>query len=182
MKHRVYLRALEPDDYLKSYKWRNDPEIQDMVGGNKYFISSENEKKWVERNTYNSDRIVLAICLIDNDKYIGNVNIEEFDWINRTGKVPIFIGDKTEWGKGYATEARMLALKFAFEERNLHRIMAIILEDNIPSIRMHENCGFRREGVLRDSVYKSGKYHNQIIMGLLREDFEATYVQYCNSH
>lgn len=176
------MRALEHEDYLTLYQWRNDSEIQDMVGGNKYFISSENEKKWVERNTFNSDRIVLAICLIENDKYIGNVNIEGFDWINRTASIPIFIGDKTEWGKGYATEARMLAIKFAFEERNLHRIMDLVLEDNIPSIRMHEKCGYKREGVLRDSVYKSGKYHNQIVMGLLREDFEIAYAEYCNSH
>jgi len=182
MKRRVYLRALEPDDYLKSHKWRNDPEIQDMVGGKKYFVSRENEKKWVERHTCNSDRIILAICLIENDKYIGNVNIEEFDYINRTCSVPIFIGDKSEWGKGYALEAKMLAHKFAFEERNLHRIMALILEENVPSILLHEKCGFRREGVLRDSVWKSGKYHNQIVMGLLKDDFDVAYADYCNSH
>ena len=115
---------------------------------------------------------------MENDKYIGNVNIQNIDWINRTASVPIFIGDKSEWGKGYAAEARMLALKFAFEERNLNRIEDLVLESNIPSIKLHERCGYRREGVLRNSIYKSGKYHNQIVMGLLREEFEEAYASY----
>ena len=119
MKFRVYLRALEIDDYKLSYRWRNDEEIQEMVGGSKYFVSMENERQWVLNNTKNDNRIVLAICLVDNNRYIGNVNIQNIDWINRTASVPIFIGDKSEWGKGYATEARMLALRFAFYERNL---------------------------------------------------------------
>ncbi len=178
MKFRVYLRALEIDDYQTSYMWRNDQEIQEMVGGSKFFVSRENERQWVLNNTKNTERIVLAICLVENDKYIGNVNIQNIDWINRTASVPIFIGDKNEWGKGYAAEARMLALKFAFEERNLNRIEDLVLESNIPSIKLHERCGYKREGVLRNSIYKSGKYHNQIVMGLLREEFEEAYASY----
>lgn len=178
MKFRVYLRALELDDYQTSYMWRNDHEIQEMVGSSKFFVSRENERQWVLNNTKNTERIVLAICLVENDKYIGNVNIQNIDWINRTARVPIFIGDKSEWGKGYAAEARMLALKFAFEERNLNRIEALVLESNIPSIKLHERCGFKREGMLRNSIYKSGKYHNQIVMGLLREEFEEAYASY----
>lgn len=180
MKNRLYLRALEPEDYQVSYMWRNDPDISEMVGGHKYFVSKENEKRWVERNVIGTeDRIVLAICLIENDKYIGNVNIQEIDWINRTAHVPIIIGDKNEWGKGYATEARFLALKFCFEERNLNRIYALVLEYNIPSLKMLEKCGYKKEGVLRNSIYKSGVYHNQIIMGLLKEDFDEAYEEYC---
>ena len=43
---RIYLRALEPDDYQVTIKWRSDEEIQNMVGGAKYFVSSEKEKEW----------------------------------------------------------------------------------------------------------------------------------------
>ena len=41
MKFRVYLRALELEDYLITYEWRKDEEIQNMVGGPKFFISKE---------------------------------------------------------------------------------------------------------------------------------------------
>lgn len=179
MKHRIYLRALNPDDYKVSVKWRNDPAIQEMIGGPKYFVSPERERQWVENAIISKDKIVLAVCLIENDQYIGNVMLQDIDWINRTARVPYMIGDKSVWGKGYATEARMLMLKFAFEERNLRRISAVVLEDNIASLRVNEKCGFKKEGLLRKSVFKNGKYHNQYILGLLKEEFDEAYKKYC---
>ena len=178
MKPRIYLRALEPEDYEVSVKWRNDPEIRAMVGGHSYFVSSEKEKEWVKNTIFNNNRIVLAICLVENDKYIGNVMLQEIDYIDGSASIPIMIGDKNEWGKGYATEARFLMLKFAFEERRLHKITDLVKEDNICSIKMHEKCGYKKEGILRESIFRNGKFHNQVIMGVLKGEFEEAYENY----
>ena len=183
MGNRIYLRALEPDDYLTSVNWRNDDEILNMVGGPKYFVSSENEKEWVRNAILNNkDKIVLAICLTSNDKYIGNIMLQNVDWVNRSGHVPVLIGDKSEWNKGYATEARMLMLKFAFYERGLERIFAEVIEGNIGSVKMHEKCGYTVEGVLRKAVYKNGKFHNQVLLSILRDEFDEVYQKYCEKH
>lgn len=182
MEFRVYLRALEPEDYLITSEWRKDEEIQNMVGGPKYFVSKEKERQWVMNTITDNSRIVLGICLKENGKLIGTVNLQDFDWINRSCRVPIQIGDKQYWGGGYASEARILALKFAFEERGMHRVGALILEENDESIRHHERLGFVREGVLRDSVYKNGKFHNQVYLGLLKDDFEKAYKAYCEKY
>lgn len=175
---RIYLRALEPDDYQVTIKWRSDEEIQNMVGGAKYFVSSEKEKEWVRSAIFDKERMVLGICLKENNKLIGTVNIQEFDWINRSCHVPILIGDKDEWSKGYATEARMMALKFAFYERGMNRVWATILDNNMPSVKMHEKCGYKQEGVLRQSVYKDGAFHDQIVMSILKEEFDVVYQVY----
>ena len=182
MNFRVYLRALEPDDYKVTANWRKDEEIQNMVGGPKYFVSSEKERQWVLNTIQDNSRMVLGICLKENDKLIGTVNIQDIDWINRSAHVPIQIGDKDYWGGGYASEARILALKFAFEERGMHRIWALVLESNIPSMKQCERLGFVKEGVLRDSVFKGGKFHNQVYLGLLKEDFEKAYQTYCEKY
>lgn len=182
MNFRVYLRALEPEDYLTTYEWRKDKEIQKMVGGPKFFVSKEKERQWVLNTIQDQSRMVLGICVKENDKLIGTVNIQEVDWINRSARIPIVIGDKEYWGGGYASEARILALQFAFYERGLHRVGALVLEDNIPSLKLHERLGFVKEGLLRDSVYKNGKYHNQVYLGLLREDFEKAYKTYCEKY
>ena len=171
----MYLRALEPDDYKTSFVWRNDPEMQDMIGGHKYFVSSDRERQWVEDMIRSNDKTVLAICLVENDKYIGNVMLQAIDWINRSARIPIFIGDKEERGKGYATEARMLMHKFAFEERGLERIWAEVLETNIPSLRLHEKCGYKKVGLLRNSVFKNGRYYNQVVLDVLKEEFYEAY-------
>lgn len=75
MESRIYLRAFEPDDYKISAKWRNDDQIWSMLGGTKYFVSSAYEKKWVEDAIFNSKDIRLAVCLRENDLYIGNTYI-----------------------------------------------------------------------------------------------------------
>lgn len=182
MKFRVYLRALEPEDYLVTSEWRKDEEIQNMVGGPKYFVSKEKERQWIMDTIQDNSRMVLGICLKENDKLIGTVNIQDIDWINRSAHVPILLGDKEAWGKGYASEARLLALKFAFEERGLHRIWALVLEDNIPSLKLHEKCGYVKEGVLKDSVYKAGRFQNQVYLGLLKDNFDKAYQEYCEKH
>lgn len=178
MKSRVYLRPLRVEDYKTLVVWHNDPDIQNMVGGHKYFVSEEREKKWIENVINSDDRLVLAVCLVENDKHIGNIMLQEIDWINRSAHVPVLIGDKTEWNKGYATEARMQMLKFAFEERGIERVWAVVVEDNIGSIRMLEKCGYVKEGVLRRSLYKNGRYYNQVMMGVLRDEFYEAYNRY----
>jgi RimJ/RimL family protein N-acetyltransferase len=168
---RVYLRALEPDDYKISVNWRNDEQIWQMVGGPKYFVSSEYEKKWVEQAIFDNSNIRLAICVKSSEKYIGNVYLTHLDWINRSAEAHIFIGDKDEWGKGYASEALFLMLQFGFLERGLERIYAYILETNIQSQKLFQKCGFQEEGMLRHSVYKDGKFQNQKVLSLLGPDF-----------
>lgn len=172
MESRIYLRAFEPDDYKTSIRWRKDDQIWDMLGGAKYFVSEAYEKKWIEDTIFNSKEIRLAICLKEDDKYIGNAYINNIDMINRTGISHVLIGEKSYWGKGYAGEALKMLLDYVFNERGLHRIMALVLESNIQSVKMLVKLGYRQEGVLRHSVYKNGRYNNQVILSILKEDFD----------
>ena len=169
MNKRVYLRALEPEDYKVSIKWRKDDEIWDMLGGTKYFVSEAYEKDWVEKTIFNSKDIKLAVCLVENDRYIGNVYMTDINMTNRSCHSHILIGEREYWGQGYAHEALMLAVDYMFNERNIHRIQANVLESNIASLKMHEKCGYKVEGLLRDAVYKNGEYQNQYVLSLLRK-------------
>ena len=168
MQTRIYLRALEPEDYKVSIQWRKDDEIWDMLGGTKYFVSEAYEKEWVLNTIHNSKDIKLAICLKDTNQYIGNAYLTDINYINRTANSHILIGEKDFWNKGYAKEALLDLLAFAFKERGLNRVSALVLEDNIASIRMHEKCGYIQEGVMRQSVFKNGKFKNQVIMSILK--------------
>ena len=169
MERRVYLRALEPEDYKVSIQWRKDEEIWDMLGGTKYFVSEAYEKKWVEDTIFGSKDVKLAVCLAENDKYIGNVYMTGINEVNRSCTSHVLIGDKDYWGQGYAREALQLAIDYMFNERNIHRIQALVLTSNIASMKMHEKCGYMTEGILHDSVYKNGRYQDQAVLALVRE-------------
>ena len=172
---RVYLRALEPDDYRISVKWRNDDEIWSMLGGRKYFVSSAYEKKWVEDVVYSGKDLKLAICLQENNLYIGNVYLTDIDHVNRSAESHILIGNKECWGKGFASEAIELLLDYAFNELGLHRVKALVLESNKGSIKMHKKCGYIEEGILRDSVWKNGCFHNQLVLSILDGDYYSNH-------
>ena len=62
-------------------------------------------------------------------------------------------------------------LDFAFEILNLQRVESEVLEYNIPSIKTQMNLGFVIEGKKRKSVYKSGRYYDSIILGMLRDEW-----------
>ena len=171
MNARVYLRALELDDYKVSIAWRKDDDITNTTGGNKIFVSSEHEKQWVQNMIFNKDKIVLAICLKNNNKYIGNVSMFDIDLLNKSCSTAIMIGDKDEWNKGFATEAIMLMLKYAFEERGMERVSATIIKNNQPSIKVHEKCGYKVEGIMRNSIYKLGKYNDMVLISILKSEY-----------
>ncbi len=168
MDKRVYLRAFEPDDYKTTIKWRKDDVIWDMLGGTKYFVSEAYEKQWIENTIFNSKDVKLAVCLVENDKHIGNVYMTNINEINRSCVSHVLIGEKDCWRHGYAREALLLAIDYMFNERNIHRIQANVLVSNVASLKMHEKCGYKLEGTLREAVYKNGKYQDQYVLALVK--------------
>jgi len=177
-KIRVYLRALEIDDYIKIHRWRNDREISRNFGGVPLFTSTANEKKWVEDKIFDRNSVSCAICLKENDEFIGCIFLNDIDYHKRSGHVPVYIGEKKIWGKGYATDARVLMLKYAFFDRGLQRVWAHVLEDNKAALRMLEKVGYIKEGFLRKSNFKDGLFVNEHYLAVLKEDFEEVLKSY----
>jgi RimJ/RimL family protein N-acetyltransferase len=49
------------------------------------------------------------------------------------------------WGRGYATEAAAKCIEFAFEQLHCDKVLSLIAEENVRSIRVAERLGERRE-------------------------------------
>lgn len=176
---RVYLRALELDDYKNSIKWRRDDEIWDMVVGPKYYVSEAYEKKWVEDAIFKvSNKLALAICMKETNKHIGYIYFTNIDNKNLSASFGILIGEKEYWGKGLAKEATMLMLYHGFYVLGLERIEARQLCYNKGSIKVSEKCGFKTEGLLRKAVYKNGEYKDLNLMSIIKEDFDVILTKY----
>jgi ribosomal-protein-alanine N-acetyltransferase len=72
------------------------------------------------------------------------------------------------------TEAADAMLKFGFENYGFHRITAKIIKENIGSIRVLQKLGFTKEGLLRESLYKNGQYHDLMIFSVLESEYRRT--------
>lgn len=169
----VYLRAFELDDYTKTHSWREDEDILKGIVGKKYFVSSEYEKKWIHEAIFDTNSLKLAVCLKNTKEHIGNVYLNSIDYVNRNCEYGIIIGDKKCWGGGLGSEATLLMLEHAFYELGMVRVSSRQLFTNQSSIRLHEKCGFKHEGILRKAVFKNGKYQDLNLMSIVREDFDC---------
>ena len=64
-------------------------------------------------------------------------------------------------------------LEYVFHELKAHRLWLDVFETNARAIHVYESLGFRREGVLREAIFRDGEYHTQILMSILDREYEA---------
>lgn len=162
------LRAIARSDIPTFVRWFNDPEVRQYL--ETYMpMSLAQEERWFEAQLEQGDRFIVGIETLEG-RLIGNLSLTNIDWKNSKAVLGIVIGEKEFWGRGYGTDAIVTALGFAFRELNLHRVSLRVYEYNHRAIRCYEKCGFRREGRLREAHFRGGKYHDELVMGILREE------------
>jgi len=171
---RIRLRAIEREDIPRYVEWLNDPEV--IAGLFVYLpMSTWEETKWFENLSNRSPETrPLAIEVKTSDggwKHIGGVGFDQIEWVNRNAEFGIFIGEKSLWNQGYGTETTRLMLKHGFETLNLNRISLRVYETNPRAIRAYEKVGFIKEGVLRQVLYRDGRYTNVCLMSVLRSEW-----------
>ena len=104
------------------------------------------------------------------DKVIGEFQFKSIRWFNRKAELSIFIFEEYR-EKGFASKTLNLAINFAFNRLNLHRLEAEIIDFNVRAKKLIQKYGFKEEGRLREAKYSSGKYYDIIRYGLLRSEF-----------
>lgn len=171
---KVRLREYRKEDIEKALAYINDSEVKKLLApGIPYLNTLEDERKWVENLSASNDIYSFAIETLGDEKYVGGCGLNSIDWKNSVAVVGIFIGDKNYWGKGYGTDAMKVLIKFIFEQMNVHKIKLNVYSFNERAIKSYEKCGFKVEGVLRQEIFRDGRYYDEIIMGLLKEEYLA---------
>jgi RimJ/RimL family protein N-acetyltransferase len=169
---KIYLRPLEQADAPLLQPGMNDPEV--IRNLTRYRpLSLRDEEAFIERVSKDEHVFVFGMAVRETDRLIGATGLHDLDIRNRHAQFGIHIGDKSEWGKGYGTEATGLVVGYAFQTLNLNRIWLRVYEENRRGIRCYENIGFQQEGVLRQDHFRDGRYGNTIIMGILRTEWDA---------
>ena len=78
------------------------------------------------------------------------------------------------WRRGIMTEALAAVIDFGFQEVGLNRIQAVLMPENVASVKLLEKLGFQREGVLRQYENWGEKgYVDLLIFSLLRDEWES---------
>lgn len=166
----VTLRAIERSDNMILKDLLNDPETERDVGGWSFPVSIEGQDRWFEYITNEKNPNCFRYAIDKDGTCVGMAGFHDIDYKNSSAQVDIKML-KTYRGQGIGTTSMKLLMAYAFDELNLHCLLAEILEDNAASRKMHEKAGFTLDGILRDRVYKNGKYHNQCAYSILKEEY-----------
>lgn len=170
----VNLRAPEVSDLERNQAWINDPEVTRYLNA-RYPISMAAEDVWMRARAQAmlSYHTVFFAIETKDGTHIGNTSFHEVRPEDRKARLGIMIGDKAYWSKGYGTDAIITVLRFAFDEMNLHRVDLTVDAENEHAIACYVRCGFVEEARLREERYGRGRYSDQLIMGILRGEFEG---------
>ena len=169
--NKVVLRALELEDMEFLREMINDAEMERNVVGWSFPVSKYEQQKWYE--TQMKNKLNIRFVIEANGNAIGLATLTNIDWKNRKACHGVkLLGDNVK-GKGYGTDAVTTIMKYAFEELQLNRLYSTILEYNIASRKLYKKCGWKEEGISRKSVFKKDKYNDEILIGVLKEDYEA---------
>ncbi len=162
---RLLLRAISPDEVTPEYvAWMNDPEVVRYLESRGTVQTAETVRRFVETANQSPDDRLFGIFLADTGRHIGNIKIGGINRRHGFADVGLLIGDRREWGKGYAAEAIALATRFAFEELGLVKLTAGVYEPNVASLRAFLRAGYREAGRLRLHRVSEGGRVDQIIM------------------
>lgn len=172
---RLSLRSHQLSDATRLNRWENDPVLRHYSGdepGPGPLESLKDTRGFLRKAILRPvpDLIRLAICKRSGE-FIGYCMIAFIDKANRSCKVGITIGERSEWGRGYASEALKAMLGHCFRSLGMNRVGAEIYSYNRRSIGLFKRAGFRREGVIRQAILRKGVFGDEQIFGLLREEW-----------
>lgn len=180
----VNLRPVTRADLPQLAAWRNDPELRSRTREFRP-LTDVDQERWLAKIS-GADRtdfmFVVEITVAgypgvglvpprpDRQHAIGVVGLCHWDAVNASAEVSFYIGDEAARGKGYATRAVVMLLRYGFNTLRLHRIWAEVYAFNEASIALLERLGFKREGTLREHVWRGGKFVDAHLYGALLED------------
>ncbi|WP_188067080.1 GNAT family N-acetyltransferase [Brevibacillus brevis] len=169
---RVYLRKMTGEDVDVYHTWRNDVEVMRTTN------PSIDVYTWGDTNGFVNQVILQgssskSYMIVDSqtNRPIGITSLIQIDLKNRNAECIIDIGEKEYWGKGYGREALKLLLDYAFLEMNLHRVSLRVFSFNEKAIKLYDRLGFKQEGISRQFLFREGKWHDLVHMGILQEEY-----------
>lgn len=165
---KIYLRALEPDDFEFLFSVENDEEFWEVSSTSTPF-SKFILRKYLEnshRDIYEVKQLRLVICEQDGTP-AGFIDLFDFEPKHQRAALGIVIKNIHQRKKGFATEALQLLCKYSFTRLGLHQVYANVGIDNVSSQNLFEKAGFSKTAHKKDWVLINGTFKDELLYQLI---------------
>lgn len=114
--------------------------------------------------------VQFSVVELAGDTLVGSAVLWDIDTHNRSAHIGLGLLPSCR-GKGYGTDVVAVLCHYGFVVRGLHRLQIETLSDNTAMLRSAERNGFVREGVLRSASWVMGEFLDEVLLGLLAQDW-----------
>lgn len=172
---RFLLREIRDYDYKDIFEIYSDAEVlayQNMVSM-KSLDESQNYIKFIYDGYKNRQFVRWCIVRKEDSKLIGLVALHHIE--NENFKTSIgYILNKKYWNQKIMSEVLNVIIDYIFNELKLNRIEADIHPENVASIKLCEKFGFKREGLLEESIFnrEKSKFEDRLIYGIIKKNYK----------
>lgn len=169
---RLILREFRHDDYDALREYESSLAVQryerPVPGEEETRAQLQQTIAWAQQTPRTHYRMAITIC--PDDRVRGRLSLS----LNNSDIDEWEIGwtvHERYWGQGYAGEAALRMLDFAFTELGAHRVVAFCNADNLASQRVMEKAGMQQEGLLRETRRLDGNWHDEYVYAILERDW-----------
>jgi RimJ/RimL family protein N-acetyltransferase len=119
------------------------------------------------------DAAFFSVVELASGELAGEALLWGIDLHNRVAHIGISLRAVMR-GRGLGTDAVRVLCHYGFAIRGLHRLQAETLADNTAMLTAAAAAGFVREGVLRRSAWLDGDFADEVVLGLLSTEWNAS--------
>jgi len=112
----------------------------------------------------------LTTIIRQSDKIIGSIALVRIDQPNQVGEIGYWLQEKLQ-GQGIITNCCRTLMHYAFEHRQLNRIEIHMIQNNLKSKGVPERLQFTHEGTLRQARKHRGKFVDEHVYAMLKQDW-----------
>ncbi|MFF1878494.1 GNAT family N-acetyltransferase [Leifsonia sp. NPDC058230] len=120
--------------------------------------------------------VQFSIIELEGSTLVGAATLWGIDTHNRFAHIGLGMRPSAR-GRGYGTDVVAVLCHYGFVVRGLQRLQIETLADNDAMLRAAERNGFVREGVTRSSAWVMGGFMDEVILGLLADEWQPTDTQ-----
>ena len=161
-----FIGSLVYQDIQKLRELRNYPYIWKFLS-NPFEVNELEQEKWFEKMSLDQTKQYFLIKSTQDEDIAGCVWYDEWDRTNSSCRIGIFISGQYQKLK-VATRVMEAFIGYLREDMNIHRIWLLVMDTNKPAIKLYNKLGFVKESVQHEAIYRGGKYHDYLMMSLIK--------------
>lgn len=160
---RLCLRRADLSDLPYILNLQRNPE-------NLKFIVPFDEKFHTKILTSNcAEKMNVIVEELDSATPVGYFMLSELDNPHNKVEITHVIIDKKNFG--YGRESLQALLKWIFEVKKFHRAFLDCKTYNEIALHLYESLGFKREGIIRETILTNGVYEDLVLLGILTDEY-----------